>query len=116
MTEPHIDYERIGRMVDERIREKLHGNGDTDTQVRLREVERIAGTAWTTVTDLTRTIDKGFEGVSTHFEEVKARLDKTNGHIAALHTWRDRTLGALSVLALLVTTFGATVVVLVATK
>jgi len=68
------------------------------------------------VTDLTRTIDNGFEGISTHFEEVKVRLDKTNGHIAALHTWRDRTLGALSVLALLVTTFGATVVVLVATK
>jgi len=44
MTEPHIDYERIGQMVGKQVREALHGNGDVSVAAQLSEMTvRLAG-------------------------------------------------------------------------
>jgi len=81
VTEPHIDYERIGRMVDERVRETLHGNGDGIT----------IGSIWSAFIDFRQEVRIALKDAraetATGFETTHAKQDKTNGTLKR-HEWQ----------------------------
>jgi len=66
VTEPHVDWDRVGRMIDERVRDALHGNGDGIT----------IGSIWAAFIDFRQEVRIALKD---GFETTHAKQDKTNG-------------------------------------
>ena len=89
------EWERIARMMDERVRDVRHGEGSDVT----------LGSIWAAFIDFRSEMRTGF--VTVHEKQ-----DKTNGRLTALERFTWVAIGGMAVLTFLVSVFGVTALVM----
>ena len=89
------EWERIARMMDERVRDVKHSDGSDVT----------LGSIWAAFIDFRKEMRKGFD--ATHDKQ-----DKTNGRLTALERFTWVAIGGMAVLTFLVSVFGVTALVM----